>query len=75
MLSNAGESGDRALQTVIDHYEGSLRSIQVLPKEMDSVTQQLNLLALFFGAKKQSHIARRLRRLAERLNAQSLTSQ
>jgi len=69
MLSNPGESGDQALQPVIEHYQASLRSIQVLPKEMDSVTQQLNLLALFFEAKKQAHSARRLRRLAERLNS------
>ncbi|MGN6731893.1 MAG: CHAT domain-containing protein, partial [Candidatus Binatia bacterium] len=69
MLSDPGESGDQALEKVIEHYEASLRSIQVLPKEMDSVIQQLNLLAVFFEAKKQSHIARRLRRLAERLNS------
>jgi len=71
ILADPGESGDRALEKIIEHYEASLRSIQVLPKEMDSVTQQLNLLALFFEAKKQSHIARRLRHLAERLNSQS----
>ncbi|HLN83936.1 MAG TPA: CHAT domain-containing protein [Candidatus Binatia bacterium] len=75
ILSDPGESGDRALEKVIEHYEASLRSIQVLPKEMDSVTQQLNLLALFFEAKKQSHIAHRLRRLAERLNSQTSTAQ
>ena len=71
VLSDPGESGDQALQKVIEHYQASLRSIQVLPKEMDSVTQQFNLLALFFEAKKQAHIARRLRRLAERLNSHS----
>ena len=46
-----------------------------MPKEMDSVTQQLNLLALFFEAKKQAHIAGRLHRLAERLNAQTSAAQ
>jgi hypothetical protein len=35
----------------------------------------LNLLALFFEAKKQSHIARRLRRLAERLNSHTSPAQ
>ena len=75
ILSDPGESGDRALEKVIEHYEASLRSIQVLPKEMDSVTQQLNLLALFFEARKQAHIGRRLRRLAERLNSQTSTAQ
>jgi len=75
ILSDPGESGDQALEKVIEHYEASLRSIQVLPKEMDSVTQQLNLLALFFEARKQAYIARRLRRLAERLNSQTSTAQ
>jgi hypothetical protein len=71
MLSDPGGSGDQALEKVFEHYQASLRSIQVLPKEMDSVTQQLKLLALFFEAAKQAHIARRLRRLAERLNSHS----
>ena len=75
VLSNSGEPGDRALEKIIEYYEGSLQSIQVLPKEMDSVTQQLTLLALFFEAKKQANIALRLRRLAERLNSRSSISQ
>ena len=70
-LAQTGEPGDRALEQIIGHYEASLRSVQVLPKEMDSVTQQLRLLALFFEAKKQSDSAGRLRKLADRLSSVS----
>ena len=66
-------AGD-ALELIIEKYDKAVRDVLVLPKEMDSVTQHISLLALFFEAKHQPNIANGLRRLADRLNPGSSQS-
>ena len=61
-------AADDALEQIFENYDRAIRSVLVLPKEMDSLTQQLSLLALFLGAKYQPAIANQLRHLADRLN-------
>lgn len=67
-------AADDALEQIFEKYDRAMRDVLVLPKEMDSLTQQLSLLALFFEAKHQPEIANRLRHLADRLNPGSSAS-
>jgi hypothetical protein len=66
-LSGSGAAVERRLDEIAQAYSDALATIPVAPKELDSMAQQLRLLALFFAAKGKSTIARQLRRLADRL--------
>ena len=66
-LDGSGAAAEHRLDQIAQAYCDALATIPVAPKELDSMAQQLRLLALFFAAKKKSRIARQLRRLAERL--------
>jgi hypothetical protein len=77
-LSKAGAAGDQALEDVWRRYSDALANVRFAPKDLDSVTMQLCVLALFFQARSafenqagRSHaqriVAERLRKLAERI--------
>ena len=74
MLGQAGADGERALAQVAKRYAESLTNVQFAPKDLDSITQQLDLLALFFDAKSRTDgpaaqarktVALRLKQIAE----------
>ncbi|HEX9788825.1 MAG TPA: CHAT domain-containing protein [Candidatus Binatia bacterium] len=77
-LSGADAASDKIFEQVSNRYAGALANIQVAPKDLDSVTRQLCLLALFFDAKGATRTqaarrkadvttALRLRRLADKI--------
>ena len=77
-LGRAGAAGDQALEDAWRRYVEALANVRFAPKDLDSVTLQLCLLALFFEARSafesqaarartQAAIAQRLRTLAERI--------
>ena len=77
-LSKAGAAGDQALDDVWRRYSDALANVRFAPKDLDSVTMQLCVLALFFQARSafenqagrsraQRIVAERLRKLAERI--------
>ena len=77
-LARRSPAGEQAFEDVWRHYADALANVRFAPKDLDSVTLQLCLLALFFEARSvferqparersQAAVAQRLRRLAERL--------
>jgi hypothetical protein len=75
-LSKDDSATETTFAGVSKHYTDVLANIQCAPKDLDSITQQLCLLALLFDAKGATRsqasrakadaaTARRLRRLAE----------
>ena len=62
-----GAAAELRLDQIARGYSDALATIQVAPKELDSMVQQLLLLALLFEAGKKVGMAQPLRRLAERL--------
>jgi CHAT domain-containing protein len=71
-------AGEKNFEQVHQRYAAALANIQVAPKDLDSVAQQLCLLALLFDAKGATRnraarakadaaTARRLRRLADKI--------
>ena len=75
-LSQDDAASEATFARVCGHYTDALANIQCAPKDVDSIIQQLCLLALLFDAKGATRsqarrakddaaIARRLRRLAE----------
>ncbi len=66
-FEQTGNDGEQSLGKVWKRYADSLANLQVAPKDLDSVTEQLSILALFFEAKRKPLVARRLIALAERL--------
>jgi CHAT domain-containing protein/pimeloyl-ACP methyl ester carboxylesterase len=67
ILNEPGSRGEQALDKVWKRYADSLANLPVVPKDLDSLTEQLSLLALFFDAKGKPLVARRLVHLAGRL--------
>ncbi|HMF49307.1 MAG TPA: CHAT domain-containing protein, partial [Candidatus Saccharimonadales bacterium] len=65
--SLGGAAAELRLDQIARGYSDALATIQVAPKELDSMVQQLLLLALLFEAGKKVGMAQPLRRLAERL--------
>ena len=83
-LGQAGADGERILAQVVKRYAESLTNVQFAPKDLDSITQQLDLLALFFDAKSrtdgpaaqgQKTVALRLRQIAESIRRADATTQ
>lgn len=77
-LGRPGDTGDQVFERVWRRYAEAFAHVRFAPKDLDSVTHQLCLLALFFDAKsvavKQAGrtraatvVAQRLRRLADRV--------
>ena len=66
-LGGSGAAAQHRLDQIARGYADALATIQVAPKELDSMAQQLGMLALFFEAKRKSRVSQQLRRLAERL--------
>jgi hypothetical protein len=77
-LGRPSTVGEQAFEDVWRRYADALANVRFAPKDLDSVTLQVCLLALFFEAKSvferqpargrsQAAVAQRLRRLAERL--------
>ena len=77
-LGRPRDAGDQALEEVWRRYRDAFANVRFAPKDLDAVTLQLCLLALFFEAKSatgtqaarsRAHgaAAHRLRRLAERI--------
>jgi hypothetical protein len=78
-LGRPSEAGDQTLEEVGRHYADALANVRFVPKDLDAVTLQLCVLALFFEAKgatetraaratAQAAVAHRLRRLSERIH-------
>jgi len=83
-LGQAGADGERTLAQVAKCYAESLTNVQFAPKDLESITQQLDLLALFFDAKSQADgptaqankaVALRLRQIAESIRRADVTGQ
>ena len=83
-LGQAGADGERALAQVAKRYAESLTNVQLAPKDLESITQQLDLLALFFDAKSQTDgpaaqankaVALRLRQIAESIRRADAATQ
>ena len=74
-FERTGNDGEQSLDNVWKRYADSLANLQVAPKDLDSVTEQLSILALFFEAKRKPLVARRLVALAERLRPGSGAAQ
>ncbi len=83
-LGQAGADGERILAQVVKRYAESLTNVQFAPKDLDSITQQLDLLALFFDAKSridgpaapgQKTVAQRVRQIAESIRRTDATTQ
>jgi hypothetical protein len=77
-LGQPDEAGDRGLDEVWRRYSDAIANVRFMPKDIDAVTLQLCLLALFFEAKGATEtraaqarargaVAHRLRQLAERI--------
>jgi CHAT domain-containing protein len=71
-LAEPDPEGAAALDRIENAYRTAIRSVLVRPKDLDSVARQIELLALFFGARpkgwKEAHrMAARLRELGVRL--------
>ena len=69
VLNQAGNDGEQTLAKLWKQYADSLANLQIVPKDLDSVSEQLSLLALFFDAKGKPLVAGRLGRLAAQLRA------
>ena len=77
-LGRRGLEGEQTFERLAKHYGESLANVHFAPKDLESVTEHLCLLALFFDAKGELRsqtdqaeadktVARRLRQLAEKL--------
>ena len=77
-LGRPRDTGDQTFEQVWRRYAEALANVRFAPKDLDSVTHQLCLLALFFDAKGVAEsqtsrtraataVAQRLRRLADRI--------
>ncbi len=84
-LGDEDGKSEKAFEEVSRRYSEALAHIQIAPKDLDSVTQQLCLLALLFDAKAATRIgtsrgkadtaiAQRLRRLADTIRPGSCTA-
>ena len=84
-LGDEDGKSEKAFEEVSRRYSEALAHIQIAPKDLDSVIQQLCLLALLFDAKAATRIgtsrgkadtaiAQRLRRLADTIRPESCTA-